>query len=290
MDTDKTKGRSVRERLRRVIFGTDTPAGRGFDVILLCLIAASVLAVALESIPTLNGDLRRLLKAAEWAFTGLFLVEYALRLVCAVKPLGYATSFFGLVDLLAVAPSLIGFAIPGAPSLLTLRLLRLLRLFRVLKLTALMEQGQALLAALWASRRRIQVFLFAVVIITVIFGAFMYAIEGASNPGFDSIPRSVYWCVVTMTTVGYGDIAPKTPLGQFMASALMLLGYAIIAIPTGIVTAEMVRERRPKHGEEGACPRCAEPIPGPLARFCVRCGLKLVAGDGADDGGRGPRA
>jgi len=258
------------------MFESNTSAGRAFDIILICMIVASVLVVMLDSLSSLPARWTRILVVLEWGFTLLFLIEYLLRLFCARYPLRYATGFFGIVDFMAVLPSFMGLLVAGTSSLLVVRMLRLVRLFRVLKMTAMTEQAGIILDALRSSRHKIQVFLFAVLILTILFGAFMYLFEGESNPGFDNIPRSVYWCIVTITTVGYGDISPKTPAGQFLAAILMLMGYSIIAVPTGIVTSEWMKGRRTVLGSSHrTCPRCEREGHDADAVFCKSCGERL---------------
>jgi voltage-gated potassium channel len=261
-----------RARLHEVIFEADTPAGRAFDVALLVAILLSVAVVLLESVAAVRARHGPSLRLLEWTFTGLFTVEYVLRLLAVRRPLAYVGSFFGVVDLLAVLPSYLSLLVPGAQSLLAIRTLRLLRIFRVFKLARYVGEANVLLTALRASRPKIIVFLWAVLTIVVIVGAFMYLIEGPAN-GFTSIPRSVYWAIVTMTTVGYGDIAPRTPIGQMIASALMITGYAVIAIPTGIVSVELASATRKVSTQ--ACPACGTGGHDPDARHCKRCGAAL---------------
>ena len=227
------KSQQRRERLRTIIFGTGTPAGKAFDVGLLALIIASVLAVVLESVSWIREDYGSWLHTFEWVVTISFTIEYVLRLYCVNKPWRYARSFFGVVDLLAILPTYLSIFIPGAQSLLVIRALRLLRVFRVLKLVHFVGEASQLRVALQASLRKIIVFLGAVLALTVIVGSAMYLIEGEEN-GFTNIPVSIYWAIVTMTTVGYGDMAPETPLGKALASLIMILGYGIIAVPTAI--------------------------------------------------------
>jgi voltage-gated potassium channel len=264
---------SVRQTLHEVIFGTDSPAGKGFDVILLVLIIASVLAVVLETVASIRSVYGPELRAFEWLVTILFTVEYLLRLYCVGKPWRYARSFYGIVDLLAVLPTYLSVIIPGAQSLLVIRALRLLRVFRVLKLVHFVGEAAQLGAALRASARKIIVFLGAVVSIVVIVGSLMYLIEGEAN-GFTNIPVSIYWSIVTMTTVGYGDIAPQTPIGKMLASAIMILGYGIIAVPTGIVSVELAGVAR-KTAEQRACPGCGAAGHDSDAEHCKFCGAAL---------------
>ncbi|MFM7362454.1 MAG: ion transporter [Cyanobium sp.] len=254
-----------RDWLRRTIFQADTPAGRRFDLGLLAAIVLSVLAVVLESDPVLRQRWLSEFRAAEWSFTVLFTLEYLLRLLCAPAPAAYARSFFGLVDLLAIVPSFLGLVLPGAYTFIVVRVLRLLRIFRVLKLGEYLQESDLLWTALWAGRRKIAVFLLAIVALVVLIGSVMFALESSLNPAFRSIPVGIYWAIVTVTTVGYGDVAPVTPLGRLVASATMLIGYSIIAVPTGILTAELgsaVQRRRTagsegtKGSEEGRCPHC----------------------------------
>jgi voltage-gated potassium channel len=262
-----------RRALYRVIFQADTRAGRAFDLALIWLILASVLTVLLESVPHIRAAYGPALHAAEWAFTGLFTAEYLLRLYSVRRPVRYAVSLFGVIDLLAIAPTYLSLFVPGAQALLVVRVLRVLRVFRILKLTEYLRESRTLTDALWASRRKIGVFLLAVLTLLVIIGSLMYLIEGEEN-GFTDIPTSIYWAVVTLTTVGYGDISPKTPLGRVVAGAVMILGYGIIAVPTGIVTAELTRPGGPSR-YAGACPRCGAGGHDPDARFCNRCGAAL---------------
>jgi voltage-gated potassium channel len=262
-----------RSRLHEIVFEADTPAGKLFDVALLAAILLSVLAVLLESVADVRARVGFALRLVEWIFTALFTVEYVLRLLSVRRPMRYANSFFGLVDLLAILPTYLSILVPGTHSLLAIRTLRLLRIFRVFKLARFVGEADVLSAALRASRHRIFVFLWAVSTIVVIVGAFMYLIEGGAH-GFTSIPRSIYWAIVTMTTVGYGDIAPRTVLGQMVASALMIVGYAIIAIPTGIVSVELASAQRRVVSTQ-ACPACSAGKHDPDARFCNRCGAAL---------------
>ena len=266
---------NLKERLYVVIFEHDTPWGIAFDVALLVVILLSVLAVILESVAEVRRAAGLSLRIAEWVFTVLFSLEYGLRLYCARSRRHYALSFFGVVDLMAAVPTYASVLIPGAQSLLVIRVLRLLRVFRVLKLVSFHGEADALLAAVGRSMRKITVFVAAVLSIVVIVGALMYTIEGAPN-GFTNIPRSMYWAIVTLTTVGYGDIAPRTPLGQSLASLLMILGYGIIAVPTGIVSAEMVRGEPDGSADTPLeCESCGATGARPDARFCRRCGAPL---------------
>jgi voltage-gated potassium channel len=262
-----------RKRLYTIIFESDTPAGKWFDVILIVSIFVSVIVVMLDSVHTTSEEYGPVLYALEWFFTLLFTVEYILRLLCIGNPARYARSFFGIIDLMAVLPTYVSLLLPGTRYLLTIRILRILRVFRVLKLVEYNFESQQLVQALWASRRKIIVFLFAVFTLVVIFGSLMYLIEGEER-GFSSIPRSVYWAVVTMTTVGYGDISPKTNLGQALAAVIMVMGYGIIAVPTGIVTVELSRARSRKSSNR-VCSQCSSEDHSHDAKYCKDCGAKL---------------
>jgi voltage-gated potassium channel len=268
---DRQSGR--RERLDQIISGTDTPAGRAFDVVLLWAILLSVFVVMLESVSGIRREYGVLLRAAEWFFTILFSVEYLLRLYSSPRPLRYARSFFGLVDLLAVAPTYLSLFVPGTQALIVIRGLRLLRVFRVLKLGQYLGEAHVLMSALRASRPKITVFLGGVLTTVLMAGSAMYLIEGEEH-GFTSIPTAMYWAIVTMTTVGYGDIAPATVLGQTLASLLMILGYGVIAVPTGIVSAELVEAKR-HPGHVQVCAACGISEHAPDAEHCRRCGVKL---------------
>ena len=271
--TERLAARSRwRARLHEVIFEADTPAGRAFDIGLLFAILVSVVAVMLESVAGIRRQYGDELRALEWALTAAFTIEYVLRLVAVDHPWRYARSFFGLVDLLAIVPTYLGLVVPEAHSLMVIRAIRLLRVFRVLKLGRFLGEAQLLATALRASRRKITVFLGGIVTVVVIVGALMYVIEGEAN-GFTSIPTSMYWAVVTMTTVGYGDIAPRTTLGQFLAALLMILGYGIIAVPTGIVTVELAQAGRAVSRQ--ACPACGVDGHDPDAAHCKYCGAHL---------------
>lgn len=267
----------VRDRLHEIIFEAETPAGKAFDIALIVAILLSVAAVMLESVASVRAVHGPLLRTAEWAFTVLFTVEYILRVISIGRPVRYVFSFFGIIDLLAVIPTYLSLLVPGTHFLLVIRLLRILRVFRVLKLVQFVTEGYLLMQALRASRRKITVFLSAVVILVVILGSLMYLVEGESN-GFTSIPRSVYWAIVTLTTVGYGDISPQTPLGQALASVVMIIGYAIIAVPTGIVSVELSRttERFAQMTSSTvSCQACSAEGHAPDAVYCKYCGEKL---------------
>ncbi len=268
----------TRARLHEIIFEADTRAGRLFDLVLIWSILLSVAAVMLDSVAPIRERHGSLLIAVEWGFTILFTVEYLLRLGCIGRPLRYATSFYGVVDLLAIVPTYLSLLFPGAQYLLVIRILRVLRIFRVLKLVQYLDEANVMLRALRSSRRKIAVFFFTVITLVVVFGSVMYLIEGEEH-GFDSIPRSLYWAIVTMTTVGYGDISPGTPLGQAVAAVVMVLGFAIIAVPTGIVASEMTRVERERHPERvistQVCPQCSHEGHDPDAIFCKRCGARL---------------
>ena len=272
MSSQKRKKYSLQHRLHEIIYEADTPSGKLFDVILLIAILASVLFVMLESVGWIEEKYGDFLNIAEWIITILFSIEYILRIVSVKKPWNYIFSFYGIIDLLSTIPKYISLFVVGSHNLAALRALRLLRVFRILKLTRYVGESNRLMIALRNSRAKISVFLFFVIILCIILGTIMYMIEGAEN-GFTSIPRSVYWAIVTLTTVGYGDIAPGTPLGQLIASIIMILGYAIIAIPTGIVSSEMVRAKVQTNTQ--ACPHCMAEGHKDGAEFCYHCGEKL---------------
>ena len=263
-----------REKLRIIIFEADTVAGKTFDVVLLIAIVLSVIAVMLESVSEYRTRYGHTLDFAEWTFTIIFTIEYALRLISAPHAASYARSFFGIVDLLAIAPTYVSVLFPGAESLLVIRALRLLRIFRIFKLGRFLGEATLLTQALRRSRHKVMVFLGTVLILVTILGTAMYLIEGEEN-GFTSIPRSVYWAIVTMTTVGYGDIAPQTVLGQALASLVMILGYSILAVPTGIVTAEIVETAASQRSgiTTRVCMRCLSEGHAPEATFCKDCGV-----------------
>ena len=263
-----------RAKLHEIIFEADTRAGKAFDVVLLVLIAVSVAAVALESVRQIREEYGAILRAVEWAITILFTVEYLLRLATVGRPVRYARSFYGVVDLLAVVPTYLSLFFAGTQSLLVIRVLRLLRVFRVLKLAHFVGEAHLLGAALRASSRKIVVFLGTVLSVVLIVGTVMYLIEG-EEAGFTSIPQGMYWAIVTMTTVGYGDLAPQTPVGKLLASAVMILGYGIIAVPTGIVTVEIADAARKFGTHTQACPECGSDGHAVDARFCKYCGGKL---------------
>lgn len=263
-----------RARLHNIIFEADTRAGAAFDIALLAAILLSVALVSLETVQGLPPAVYRWLRAGEWTLTGLFTVEYLLRLYAVRRPWRYATSFFGLVDLLALLPTYLSLLLPGGQYLLTVRVLRLLRVFRVLKLSRFVTEAHGLRRALTASSQKISVFLLTVVAVVIVVGSLMYMIEGGAN-GFTSIPRSMYWTIVTLTTVGYGDIAPQTVVGQTLASIVMVLGYGIIAVPTGIVTVELANAARVANLSPESCPACGVQGHDLDARFCKHCGTAL---------------
>jgi len=261
-----------RDRWNEIIFGHESFAGRLFDVVLLILILLSVLTVLLESVQSIGDAHGPFLRAAEWVFTILFSIEYVARLLTATNAKRYARSFFGIVDFLAVGPVYLSLLFGASPSFAVLRSLRLLRVFRILKLTQFVGEAAALRIAVVASMRKITVFLFAVITIVIIVGALMYQIEGEAN-GFTSIPAGMYWAVVTVTTVGYGDISPRTVPGRLLASVLMILGYGIIAVPTGIVSIELARATGAGGGRK--CLGCGLPYHDRDALHCKQCGARL---------------
>jgi voltage-gated potassium channel len=264
-----------RHRLHSIIFEADTPAGRTFDVALIIAIVLSVVLVIVESVQGIASPARRALQIAEWVVTILFTIEYIARLSAVRRPLGYATSFFGIVDLLAILPAYLSLVFAGGHYLLVIRVLRLLRIFRVFKLAHFLNQADVLTTALRASRFKVAVFLFTVITLVIIIGALMYVVEGPAH-GFTSIPISMYWAVVTLTTVGYGDLAPETNFGRLTASFVMILGYGIIAVPTGIVTTELVNAaRHPGDVSRQACPVCSAEGHRAEAVHCYRCGSAL---------------
>ena len=263
-----------RARLHEIVFEADTRAGRVFDLALIWLILLSVATVLLESIRSVRAQYGPLLHALEWLFTLLFTVEYMLRLLSVRRPWRYATSFFGVVDLLAIIPTYLSIFVPGSQYLLVIRILRLLRVFRLLKLSEYVAEADTLRLALRASRRKISVFISAVVLLVVIIGALMYVVEGEEH-GFTSIPTSIYWAIVTLTTVGYGDLSPRTPFGQILASVVMVIGYGIIAVPTGIVTVELAQAARQRKLTRQSCPSCSAEGHDPDALHCKYCGAHL---------------
>ena len=262
-----------RLKMHEVIYEADTKAGKVFDIALLIIIVLSITVVMLESVPSLHEKYGELFDKAEWVFTILFTIEYITRLVSIKKPLKYVFSFYGVIDLLSIIPTYLGLFISGTNSLMVIRSLRLMRVFRILKLGNFMKESRSLGESLKASRHKILVFLLSILTMVTILGTIMYLVE-SPEAGFTSIPRSIYWAIVTLTTVGYGDIAPLTALGQFIASIVMILGYAIIAVPTGIVTNELIKAENKKISTQ-ACTSCSKEGHESDADYCKYCGDKL---------------
>jgi len=266
----------LRKKLFIIIFGTDTRAGRNFDLLLLWLISFSVLTVILESVRPLRTEYRNVFVYLEWSFSIIFTIEYLLRIWTHPKPLSYIFSFFGIIDLLAILPSFLGLFFARSTFFLTIRAIRLLRMFRILKLGRYLREASLLVTALKASLYKITVFFGAVLTLVLFLGTLMYMVEG-EHSGFTSIPQGIYWAIVTITTVGYGDIAPVTLMGKLIASIAMLTGYSIIAVPTGILTAEIGRATRSqKETVKKTCPRCSFEESDPAANYCRRCGERLT--------------
>lgn len=272
-------------KLHEIIYEADTPGGKLFDLILFITIIASILLVMLESVKSIDSKYHNLLNISEWVITILFSIEYIARIITVKKPAKYIFSFYGIVDLLSTIPKYISLVFGGVHALAALRALRLLRIFRILKLARYLGASNTLVNALKASRAKISVFLFAVIIVAIILGTVMYLVEGEEN-GFTNIPKSVYWCIVTLTTVGFGDIAPQTPLGQFIASLVMILGYGIIAVPTGIVSAEYASqsdtskdknnpEEPDVHLNSQSCQNCLTTGHKDKSEYCYNCGEEL---------------
>lgn len=273
---NKKQKNNWKEKLHEIIYEADTPAGKWFDIILLFLILASIAVVMLESVSHIGNSYAFELSIAEWIITALFTIEYIARIVVIKKPSEYIFSFYGLIDFFSTIPKYLTLIFVGSTgALVALRALRLLRVFRILKLARFIGEGNQLANALKASKAKISVFLLAVFMLCIILGTFMYMIEGGAGSGFSSIPRSVYWAIVTLTTVGYGDIAPVTGFGQFIASIIMILGYAIIAVPTGIVSSEMTKDRKKVHLNTQSCPNCSASNHRDDAEYCYECGHQL---------------
>ncbi len=262
--------KSIKKKLFEIIFEADTKSGKAFDVVLLIVICLSVLVVILESVPGYRKNYGSTLSLAEWIFTIIFLIEYMLRVFVAPNRFKYITSFYGVIDFIAILPAFMSIFIVGAQGLVIVRSFRLLRVFRILKISRYTSAGQSLVRALAASRAKISVFLFAVLTIVLFIGTIMYLIEGEKN-GFTSIPKAIYWSIVTITTVGYGDLTPVTTFGQFISSILMILGYAIIAVPTGIISVEIIKSSE----NTQVCPQCMKEGHDEGAVYCKYCGSQL---------------
>lgn len=267
--------RPVRDRIHEIIFEADTPFGKYFDISLMVLIVLSVITVSLESSDEWNNKYHDTFVTLEWFFTIIFTIEYLLRIWVTIKPWKYILSFYGIIDLLAIVPTYLSLFLAGTQYFVVIRIIRLLRVFRVFKLGKFLTEGDQLRRAMIASRNKITVFLFAVSLLVVIIGSMMYLIEGGSNVGFSSIPRAIYWAIVTLTTVGYGDITPQTDIGQFLSAMVMILGYAIIAVPTGIVTNEMISLGSAKKTNTQVCRYCTEEGHDDDAVYCKYCGGRL---------------
>lgn len=265
---------NLRRKFHEVIYEADTPAGKLFDLILLCLIIISIAAVMLESVTEVRVKYGTQLEIIEWIITIFFTFEYIGRILSVGKPLKYIFSFYGIIDLLATLPSYIDLLFPGLHFLLSLRAIRLLRVFRILKLMHFVGAGNALVEALNKSKSKIAVFLFTVIVMCIILGTIMYMVEGPES-GFTSIPISIYWTIVTLTTVGFGDITPQTPLGQLISVIIMILGYGIIAVPTGLVTAQFMSKNAESQNNTQSCPNCSVYEHRDNAKYCYNCGYEL---------------
>lgn len=263
-----------RSHIHTIIYGTHTPAGKLFDIVLLIAILYSIVIVMLESVKSYDSQYHTFFNISEWVVTILFTIEYILRIICVQQPKKYIFSFYGIVDLLSTLPKYLSFFILDTQFLAVFRALRLLRVFRILKLIRFVGEANNLTRALKQSRSKIFIFIFFVLIISIILGTIMYLVEGPEN-GFKSIPQSIYWCIVTLTTVGFGDITPQTPLGQMLATLIMIIGYGIIAVPTGIISAEYASTKNIKPNNQEACRNCGADIINSDAAYCRKCGSKL---------------
>ena len=269
-----SKNKSQKNRLYSIVFEADTSLGKVFDITIIVFILLSIAAVMLESVDEINKKYHTLFFIAEWIITVLFTIEYILRVVLVKKPLNYIFSFYGIIDILSVIPSYIGLFVTGSAGLGIIRVLRLLRIFRILKLSRYVKESNLLMRSLLASRTKLSVFMSAILTIVIIIGTIMYLVEGGEN-GFTSIPRSIYWAIVTLTTVGYGDIAPVTSFGQLLASVVMLTGYAIIAVPMGIISSEIVNQSKLKPITTQVCQNCLKEDHDREAKYCKYCGTAL---------------
>jgi|SRR5690554_1299144 len=272
----KSKYEILRQKIYIVIYGSGTFAGKTFDLILLGTILLSVLLVMMTSISKYDDKYHQFFIIGEWIITVFFSIEYILRIVSNKQPLRYIFSFYGIVDLLSLLPMYLSFFIPGSEVLAVIRSLRLLRLFAILDLIPILNQSSHIKESLKASSNKIIVFVYFILVMCIILGTIMFKVENGSN-GFTNIPNSIYWCIVTMTTVGYGDIAPITPIGKAIASFIMIMGYGIIAVPTGIVTAELAKNRR--DNVKNNCPNCKTFIYNEFANYCYNCGEKFIDGE-----------
>ncbi|KHE91879.1 MAG: ion transporter [Candidatus Scalindua rubra] len=268
---EQKKDSSWRDVLYEVIFKADTVSGKSFDIAVMVIIALSVITVIINTVGSIEQEYGNILHIAEWVFTIIFTIEYILRLICCKRPAAYARSFFGVVDLFAILPTYISVIIPGSHVLLVIRILRVLRIFRVLKLVKYIGESELLIDALQSSRRKITVFLFSVITIVIIFGSVMYIVESQEN-GFNNIPQSIYWAVVTLTTVGYGDVTPRTHIGKVIAMIIMVMGYGILAVPTGIVTAEITKAMGHNKVASNICEGCGYRWHDDDAHYCKHCG------------------
>lgn len=277
MAKEEFANNELKDRLHEIIFEADTREGKLFDILLLLFILGSIVVVMLESVKSISENYETVFFVLEWIFTVFFTIEYFVRLYITRKPIKYATSFFGVIDLLSILPAYLSIIFPATHYLVVIRSLRLLRVFRIFKLFHFMKGGVEIMRGLKASRQKITVFLFFILVVVTIMGSVLYIVEGNANSGFTSIPRSIYWAIVTLTTVGYGDIYPSTELGQFLAACIMILGYAVIAVPTGIVTAEFTRAKTEESEEVSTqvCRHCAKEGHEPDAEFCKYCGEQL---------------
>ncbi len=273
----KSKYEILRQKIYIIIYGSNTVAGKTFDLLLLAVILLSVLLIMMASVTRYDQKFHDFFYVSEWIITVFFSIEYILRIISNKKPLNYIFSFYGFVDLLSLLPMYLSFIFPGSEALGVIRSLRLLRLFAILDLIPFLNQSSHIKDSLKASMNKIIVFVYFILVMSVILGTIMFIIEGRHN-GFTNIPNSIYWCIVTMTTVGYGDIAPITPIGKTIASFIMIMGYGIIAVPTGIVTAEFAKNRKKKN-IKNHCPRCKTYIYNEYANYCYNCGEKLVEGE-----------
>lgn len=272
--TNSMSENQLKSRIHEIIFEAETPAGKRFDVILLVLILLSVLVVMLESVPSVAVKYKDYFPLLEWGFTIIFTIEYGLRLYSVKKPWVYAKSFYGIIDVLAILPAYLAILFEGSHYFVVIRALRLMRVFRIFKLGHFLREGQVISGALRASQPKITVFLVFIVLLVTIIGSIMYLVEGGSNDHFQSIPQSIYWAIVTLTTVGYGDLTPQSNFGRFLASIVMILGYAVIAVPTGIVTAEMTNYTEVPNNTY-SCQDCGNEEHDDDADYCKHCGEHL---------------